>query len=373
MAAVEIFEGACLGDNGSGYARGLIAGDPFLGHAMEYINNSAGTAGGVSIEIMRGRYRLELAISGVAQTDKGRAVYASADGTYTLVAGGNTRIGTVDRFSGTGYAIVVCETVGSGGVFSARSRAATALPTAAITSKFDIEGMLRNPMAGSLLLADFCRGGDMPDVRFADATYAATAAGKTPTEGLYIGTDASGALVLFATTDNQAAECQWSCPITVSGSGAWAFGVRVKQSVLTDTKAGYFAGLMVPSNLAGDLIVDGGTLQTEGALGFQLKEGDGNAIDLVYDATGQNQNEHDDDYVVPVADTYNVLELYCDGDTIQGYIDGVATGTAISAVDIAAADFPAATVMVPTLALKNAAADDFTKTVDWIYAVQEAS
>jgi len=372
-AAVEIFEGACLGDNGAGYARGLVAGDAFRGHAMEYINNSAGSAGAVSVECFRGRYRLKLAISGVAITDVGRAVYASADNTYTLVAGGNSRIGTVVRYSESGYAIVACETVASNAVFSARSRAVTALPTAAITSKFDIEGMLKNPMAGSLLFADFARGGDLPDVTFVDATYAASAAGKTLTEGLYIGTDASGALVLMATTDNQGAECQWACPITVSGSGAWAFGVRIKQSVLTDSKAGVFAGLMVPQALAGDLIADGATLQAEGSLGFQLKEADGDSIDLVYDKTGQTQNEHDGGYAVPVADTYNVLELYCDGDTIQGYLDGVLTGTAILAADIAAADFPAATVMVPTLAMKNGHADTFISTTDWIYAIQAAS
>ena len=40
--AVEIFEGAMLGDNG-GYARSLVAGDPFVGHAAEYFDNSGGS------------------------------------------------------------------------------------------------------------------------------------------------------------------------------------------------------------------------------------------------------------------------------------------------------------------------------------------
>ena len=99
----------------------------------------------------------------------------------------------------------------------------------------------------------------------------------------------------------------------------------------------------------------------------------GDIIDLVYDKTSQTQNEHDDDYHTLVADTYVTLGLYYNGTTIQGYINGTATGTAISAADIAAADFPAADVLVPTFALKNAAADDVTVTLDWIRVAQLAA
>ena len=49
------------------------------------------------------------------------------------------------------------------------------------------------------------------------------------------------------------------------------------------------------------------------------------------------------------------------------------TGTAISAADIAAADFPAADVLVPTFVLKNAAADDVTVTLDMLIAAQLAA
>ncbi len=367
-----VFEGAAVGDNASGYGRPLVAGDIFRGHAYERCDNASGAAGAKNIRVLRGRYRLEVTITSVAITDVGKDVYASDDNTYTLSEGLNTRVGRVTRYVTTNTAEVEFQTEGAG-ILSARSRTAAQLPTAAIMANFNMADLRGNPFAGSLLETDFTHAPCLPDIRFVDATYAATAAGKSNTEGMYLGITAIGELILFSTTDNQAAEGQWSCPITVSGGTKWAFGVRVKQSVLTDTKANWFAGLMLASNLAGDLIVDGATLQTEGSLGFQVKEGDGDKIDLVYDETGQTQNEHDADYVTQVADTYNVLELYFNGTTIQGYIDGVLTGTAMVAGDISAADFPTAKIFVPTIALKGGHADDYTLTVDWVYAVQPAT
>lgn len=257
-----------------------------------------------------------------------------------------------------------------GQAFPARGRTAAQLPTVSITRKFPIPSMLAAGGQG-VLWTDFA--GDVPWFNsFVDATYAASAAGKTPTEHLYPGITAIGELLAFTTTDNQAVEFQFPLPIVVSGGNPWAFGVRIKQSVLTNSKCGYFVGLALAQKLVGDIVVDAGTLQTEGSVGFQLKEGDGDKIDLVYDETGQTQNEHDDDYVTQVADTYNVLELYYNGTDIQGYVDGTATGTAILGTgDIDQADFPAAKIFVPTFGMKAAAADDFTVTFDWMYAVQE--
>jgi hypothetical protein len=246
---------------------------------------------------------------------------------------------------------------------SARGRAATAMPTEEIWKNFNLCGMRANPFTGSLLETDFSHGEKLVDSIFKDTS---------STIIIYPGATGVGEVRLFTTADNEAAEIQFtSCPITVTGGAPWAFEARIKQSVLTDAKCGWFAGLMVGTAFpTGDLIVDAGTLQTEGSLGFQCKEADGDKVDLVYDTTGQTQNEHDDDYVTQVADTYFTVGLYYDGATIQGYLNGVATGTAISAVDIAVADFPAALILVPTIALKAAHADDFTVTVDWIRVAQ---
>ena len=369
-AAATIYEGSMVGLS-SGYGRALTAGDLFMGHCLEKVDNSSGAAAAKTILLLCGAYRLNVAITSVAVTDVGCHVYASDDGTYTLSAAGNSLVGVVTRYESSGYAEVEFHPIPYSGLeISARSRTAVQLPTGGILDNFDVAGLLANPMKGSLLFTDFTHAGCLPDTRFVDATYAASAAGKTPTEHLYLGVTAIGELHVFTTTEHQGVEGQWACPIVVSGGNPWAFGVRIKQSVLDNTKGNYFIGLMLGQQLVGDLMVDAGTLQTEGSIGFQLKEGDGDKIDLVYDETGQTQNEHDDDYVTPVADTYNVLELYCNGTTIQGYLDGVLTGTAISAVDIAAADFPTAKVFMPSLAVKGAHADDFTVSLDWMYAVQ---
>jgi len=279
---------------------------------------------------------------------------------------------TVDRSSTAGIVLVqLTRTKVAGSAPSARGRAATALPTAAIWDNFDLDAARRNPFHGSLLETDFTHGEALPS-NFVDATYAATAAGKTPTEGLRVGGDADGELILFSTTDNQAVEVQWPCPIQMDGA-SWAFEASIKQSTLTDTRGNYFIGLAIPRILDGDSITDAAALVDGGAIGYQLKEADGNAVDFIYDETSQTQNEHDDNIFIPVADTYDVVGMYYNGTTIQMWVNGVSTGTAVSAVNIAAADFPTTSVLVPVIYHKSANAADFTVTVDWIRAYQSAS
>ena len=370
-SAVIIYEGAILGRNSTGYARGLVAGDDFWGHSMEYIDNTLGSDGTLTVTRIRGRYRMEVTLSGVLITDVGKVVYTSADDTYTLSPGtANTRVGVIDRYVTTDTCIVEFQTVETPDSVlanSARSRAATAMPTDAIWNNFNLTEMRTNPFAGSLLELDFTHGENAPAEQFADA---ASIIDVRP------GTAGEGTLMLFTTTDNQAAEVQWpACPITSSGGVAWAFEARIKTSQIANTEAGFFLGLMAGDTaLAGDLIADDATLADVGAIGFQSKEADGDIVDLVYDKAGQTQNEHDDDYHTLVADMYVTLGLYYNGTTIQGYLNGVATGTAISAADIAVADFPAADVLVPTLCMKEGTgAADVTVTLDWIRVAQLAA
>ena len=100
-----IFEGAAVGDNGSGYARPLVAGDPFRGFAVEKADNSAGSAGDKDVKVRR-RGTVVLAISGLAITDVGKDVFASDDDTFTLTQGSNTRVGYVARWVATGSGVV---------------------------------------------------------------------------------------------------------------------------------------------------------------------------------------------------------------------------------------------------------------------------
>ncbi len=107
IAADIIFEGAAVGENGSGYARPLTAGDPFLGFAHRKVDNSAGAAGAVNVEVKR-RGQIQLAVAGAtAVTANDRPlVYASDDDTFTLTASTNSIIGRVARWVSSGVCVV---------------------------------------------------------------------------------------------------------------------------------------------------------------------------------------------------------------------------------------------------------------------------
>ena len=106
IASDIIYEGAAVGENASGYARPLVATDPFLGFAQRKVDNSTGAAGAVNVTV-RTRGRVQLPISGLAITANDRpAVYASDDDTFTLTNTSNSLIGYVSRWVETGVAIV---------------------------------------------------------------------------------------------------------------------------------------------------------------------------------------------------------------------------------------------------------------------------
>jgi len=97
IAADIVYEGAMVGDNGAGYGRPLVAGDKFVGHARDKVDNSSGAAGDKNIALLSGRYKLEVALVGTI-TDVGQPVYASDDATYTFVAVSNSYVGVVSRY-----------------------------------------------------------------------------------------------------------------------------------------------------------------------------------------------------------------------------------------------------------------------------------
>lgn len=106
IASDIIYQGAAVGENGSGYARPLVATDPFLGFAEEQVDNSAGAAGAKNVRV-KTRGRVQLAISAIAITANDRpAVYASDDNTFTLTSTSNSLIGYVSHWVSTGIAVV---------------------------------------------------------------------------------------------------------------------------------------------------------------------------------------------------------------------------------------------------------------------------
>jgi len=111
-SAAKLFQGSMVGGNGSGYGRALTAGDAFLGHSQNFVDNTSGSDGDLDAQILTGRYRLQVTVASVSITnaeDKA-PVYASADDTITLTPGTNTLVGRVVRYVASNTAVVEFET-----------------------------------------------------------------------------------------------------------------------------------------------------------------------------------------------------------------------------------------------------------------------
>ena len=105
IASDVIYEGAAVGENGSGYARPLQGGDPFLGFAVRVADNSSGAAGDVRVEV-RTRGRVQVPITN-AITDNDRvAAYASDDNTFTKTSTSNSKIGWISRWVSNSEAVI---------------------------------------------------------------------------------------------------------------------------------------------------------------------------------------------------------------------------------------------------------------------------
>ena len=101
---VHIYQGAAVGLTTGGYARGLVAGDRFVGIAIEEKNNTAGASAALNVRVLR-KGVVQLPVGSFAITDVGKVVYATADGTFTLTPA-SSWIGVALRFVASGYAEV---------------------------------------------------------------------------------------------------------------------------------------------------------------------------------------------------------------------------------------------------------------------------
>ena len=101
----KIYRGAFLGITSAGVLRGLVAGDVLAGISYEEIDNSAG-ADGAKVARVFTLSDFQVSVSGAAQTDVGRPVFASADDALTFVATSNSYVGIVQDFLSTGVIIL---------------------------------------------------------------------------------------------------------------------------------------------------------------------------------------------------------------------------------------------------------------------------
>lgn len=107
VAADIIYEGAAVGENGAGYARPLVAGDPFLGFAIATYDNAAGAAGDKTVRVKQcGKIQLTVAGATAITANDRPPVYASDDDTFTLTVGSNSKIGFVSRWISSTLVIV---------------------------------------------------------------------------------------------------------------------------------------------------------------------------------------------------------------------------------------------------------------------------
>lgn len=111
MGAVKIWEGSAVGlVKSTGYARGFTLGDCFRGHTKRTVDNSGGSAGDKRIETKRGRYVLQVPLTGVTITDGSRRapVFVQDSGTYSLRSG--QLCGFVLQYLSSGQALVEFDT-----------------------------------------------------------------------------------------------------------------------------------------------------------------------------------------------------------------------------------------------------------------------
>ncbi|MHB8071552.1 MAG: hypothetical protein ACYDHF_06335 [Candidatus Cryosericum sp.] len=104
--AIHAYEGSLLFKRADGYATTAAGGLPFLGHAYAEADNTSGSSGDLDAYVRSGKYTARVTLSGVAITDVGKEVYASDDGTLTLTATGNSRVGVVDTYVSTNTCLV---------------------------------------------------------------------------------------------------------------------------------------------------------------------------------------------------------------------------------------------------------------------------
>tara|TARA_R110000868_G_scaffold142082_3_gene359183 strand:+ start:358 stop:1179 length:822 start_codon:yes stop_codon:yes gene_type:complete len=161
-----------------------------------------------------------------------------------------------------------------------------------------------------------------------------------------VGDEVGGSVVLSSDGDNEGASIarQTKCFQISRSHGKLWFEARVKSSTITDTKHGFFLGLIDTCTQSATVpIAAAGTLADENFVGFHRLEGDGDQVDAVYRADGVTQVtvEADTLDVALVADTYTKLGMiYNPADyVLTFYQNGVKT-TSYTVVAAAGTDFP---------------------------------
>jgi len=184
------------------------------------------------------------------------------------------------------------------------------------------------PLHEAVLFRDLNVGyGIYPDLVNFDSAVDAAAATVRYANGARISVDTSctiaqltgaqgghggGIRLSTTTTDNVEAWIQWGgasgSPFRISNTAGAAkdlvFEFAFRTSTVTDSKAGFFIGLMEEGCAAENTITDAGALADKDYFGIHRLEGDGDAIDIVYKKAGQTAVVHKADWQTIAANTW---------------------------------------------------------------------
>lgn len=191
--------------------------------------------------------------------------------------------------------------------------------------------------------------------------------------------DEVGGVVDFSSDgDNEGASLatvQLPYQIDLSTGDFW-FEARIKSSTITDTKHGFFVGLLDSATLSATVpIAAAGTLADENFVGFHRLEGDGDKLDTVYKADGVTQVTVATDAITLVADTYVKVGMRYNARTekLTFYKDGVPLTDTKTIPSADGTDFPNDVRMGLCFALLNATATTpGSSSMDWWKAAQLA-
>jgi len=138
-AAKTIYAGGLVGMLATGYVQPIVGStvattltgfDRFCGIALEEVDNSLGAAGAKTVKVLISGCFYH-AVSGLAITDVGAPVYASADNTIGKSALGGVFCGWVERYEASGYGMIRMPALGGGGCNPIFNRVSASIETAA--------------------------------------------------------------------------------------------------------------------------------------------------------------------------------------------------------------------------------------------------
>tara|TARA_R110000851_G_scaffold226741_1_gene379606 strand:+ start:188 stop:1009 length:822 start_codon:yes stop_codon:yes gene_type:complete len=146
------------------------------------------------------------------------------------------------------------------------------------------------------------------------------------------------------------------------------FEARVKVGQIANAKGGFFVGLFEGiASTATSPITANGTMANENNVGFQVLEGDGDALVVSHGKAGASGNDVATAAATVAAGTYVKVGFKMANNACEFFANGVLVKTVLAS----AAKFPEDLPLSPTFAAMGAAANTTGYFMDWWRVVQE--